>query len=144
MEIAVLFHSMLGKLLLISFTTHSRTSGSTISLLMHNWLHGDLSKEVTPVHPINDNFNSKSSTIHSVFQSKNQYCIRYFIHMSLSISIEPFTITSLLPCSGRCMLAALLKSTYKISYIDNKCPQCSTQGECHPEVQNLGAIFYIV
>ena len=110
-------------------------------LLMLNWLHEDLGSGVSLV-PLVDG--AGTSRLDSMIQGINQYSIICSACQCESISCEPFTIMSLsLPSSGRCTLEGLLSDAYKTTYIDYKCPQCSTQGKCtwKSEIKKLPSVL---
>ena len=112
-------------------------------LLMLDWLHGDLGGgTISP--PVSNN--PRYSKPDSLFQGINQYSIMCSACHYESISLEPFTITSLsIPSSGKCTLQGLLKTAYETSYIDYKCPQCSTQGLCtqRSEIRKLPSMLIL-
>ena len=110
-------------------------------LLMLNWLREDLGSDASLV-PLMDN--AETNRLDSMIQGINQYSITCSACLCEYISCEPFTIMSLsLPSSGRCTLEGLLKDAYKTTYIDYKCPQCSTQGKCtrRSEIKKLPSVL---
>ena len=112
-------------------------------LLMLNWLHEDLGGGTISL-PLSNN--PKYSKPDSLLQGINQYSIMCSACYYESISFEAFTIMSLsIPSSGRCTLQGLLKTAYETSYIDYKCPQCSTQGLCtqRSEIRKLPSMLIL-